>query len=69
MKTSYTHSAPTPYAEATCSQARVIGALILRDMRTRFGRRFFDYATIAGRILSLSLIHMIASMHRNVLQT
>jgi capsular polysaccharide transport system permease protein len=34
------------YAEAITVQARVIGALMLRDMRTRFGRSFYGYVII-----------------------
>jgi capsular polysaccharide transport system permease protein len=39
-------------------QARVIGALVLRDMRTRFGRSFFGYVIIVG----WPLAHLLALM-------
>lgn len=35
-------------SEAFLVQRRVIGALVLRDMRTRFGRTFFGYLIIVG---------------------
>lgn len=34
--------------DAFANQGRVIGALILRDMRTRFGRSFMGYVVIVG---------------------
>lgn len=44
--------------EALQIQSRVVGALILRDMRTRFGRSFFGYVIIVGWPLSHLLILM-----------
>jgi capsular polysaccharide transport system permease protein len=48
----------TIYAEALATQARVIGALMLRDMRTRFGRSFFGYVIIVMWPLTHLLVLM-----------
>lgn len=47
-------------AEAFAIQKRVVGALVLRDMRTRFGRTFFGYVLIVAWPLSHLLILMAA---------
>src|SRR5262245_51841833 len=44
--------------EAFRIQKRVVGALILRDMRTRFGRTFFGYLVIVGWPFSHLLLLM-----------
>ncbi len=46
------------YLDAIASQARVVKALMLRDMRTRFGRTLFGYVIIIGWPLS----HLLALM-------
>lgn len=46
------------FHEALQIQTRVIGALILRDMRTRFGRTFFGYVIIVGWPLSHLMVMM-----------
>lgn len=46
------------YLEAIGNQARVVKALMLRDMRTRFGRTLFGYVVIIGWPLSHLLILM-----------
>ena len=47
------------YADALLTQCRVIGALMLRDMRTRFGRLFFGYVISILWPLSHLLVLMI----------
>jgi capsular polysaccharide transport system permease protein len=49
---------PGEIREALAVQGRVIGALILRDMRTRFGRSFMGYVIIVGWPLSHLLVLM-----------
>jgi capsular polysaccharide transport system permease protein len=39
------------HASALAVQARVVGALMLRDTRTRFGRTFFGYVFIVAKPL------------------
>ena len=57
-----------PYRQAIQSQARVIGALMLRDMRTRFGRTFFGYLVIVGWPLShLLMLMVIYTLTRSVI--
>lgn len=51
--------ARTLYADAIRTQCRVIGALMLRDMRTRFGRLFFGYLIMVLWPLSHLLMMMI----------
>jgi capsular polysaccharide transport system permease protein len=46
------------FGEALQIQSRVIGALVLRDMRTRFGRTFFGYVVIVGWPLSHLFVMM-----------
>ncbi len=53
----------TYLVEAITIQARVIGALILRDMRTRFGRTFFGYVIMVAwpltHLLGLMTIYLV----------
>ena len=50
--------ATSVYLDALANQARVIGALMLRDMRTRFGRTLFGYVITVAWPLSHLLILM-----------
>lgn len=54
----------TIYAEALSTQVRVIQALILRDMRTRFGRTFFGYVIMViwplSHLLSMMAGYLVA---------
>lgn len=55
---------PAALSEGLTVQLRVIGALILRDMRTRFGRSFFGYLIIVGwplsHLLGITGIYMLS---------